>query len=465
MRVLKYLVTLLFCLLSACSIKIKEFNVPVALPETFSIAGEESLRDRWWLDFNDSTLNDLIEIALQQNFDLATAFNRLKQAQAVARRTGSELIPAINATSGVSRFIGDDQAAGPLNFDNFSLGLIASYELDLWGRIRAGTYAAEQDVRAAEQDIHTAAIALSAEIAHTWYHLIEQQKQLNLLNNQIVINEEYTDLVEVRFRGGQATAADVFQQRQLLEGVVGDRYTVRANIDVLKNRLAVLTGQAPGTLEITAGEHFPELTDLPETGLTSNLIQRRPDVRKAYYHLQAANLRVAAAVADRFPRIGLSTGIDTTAPDLQAFFSNWIATLAGNLVLPLIDGGRRVAEVDRTKSVTEEAFNLYGQSVLQSLAEVENALAQETRQHQRLNSLKRQLRYLNEANDNIRIRSAYGVFDFLRVLSTLNSLQTMERTLIRAERELVDFRIQLYRSLAGGWPLIEPSATRKINND
>jgi NodT family efflux transporter outer membrane factor (OMF) lipoprotein len=465
MHVLKYLVALLVCLLSACSIKVKEYSVPVALPETFSITGKESLQDRWWLDFNDQTLNYLIETALQQNFDLAATFERLKQAQAIARRTGSELIPAINATSSVSRFISDDKATGPLNFDNFSLGLIASYELDLWGRIRAGTYAAEQDVRAAEQDIHTAAIALSAEIAHTWYQLIEQQKQLNLLNNQIVINEEYADLVEVRFRGGQATAADVFQQRQLLEGVVGDRYTVRANIDVLKNRLAVLTGQAPGTLEIMASQHFPELTDLPETGLTSNLIQRRPDVRKAYHRLQAANLRVAAAVADRFPRIGLSAGIDTTAPDLQAFFSNWIATLAGNLVLPLIDGGRRIAEVDRTKGVTEEALNLYGQSVLQSLTEVENALAREMRQHQRLDSLKQQLRYLNEANDNIRIRSAYGVFDFLRVLSTLNSLQTIERSLIRAERELVDFRIQLYRSLAGGWPLTEPSAIRIINND
>ncbi|MGG7056157.1 efflux transporter outer membrane subunit [Nitrosomonas sp. ANs5] len=465
MALLKYPAVLLLCLLSACSIKPKEFNVPVTLPTSFSISGKETLQDRWWQDFNDPALNRLIDTALQQNFNLSAAFERLKQAQAIARRAGSELIPAINATSGVSRIMSDDAATGSSTFDNFSLGLVASYELDLWGRIRAGRYAAEQDVRAVEQDIHTAAIALSAEIAHTWYQLIEQQKQLNLLNNQIVINEEYADLVEVRFRGGQATAADVFQQRQLLEGVIGDRYTVRANIDVLKNRLAVLTGEAPGALEIMVSEHFPDLTDLPETGLTANLIQRRPDVRRAYHRLQAANLRVAAAVADRFPRIGLSTSLDTTAPDLQAFFNNWIATLAGNLVLPLVDGGRRVAEVERTRAVTEEALNLYGQSVLQSLAEVENALAQETRQRERLDSLKQQLRYLSEANDNIRIRSAYGVFDFLRVLSTLNSLQAMERTLIRAERELVDFRIQLYRSLAGGWPLAQPSAIRIINND
>ncbi len=460
MRAMNPSLLLILTFLSACSIDIKEFKTPIPVPETFSITGSESLQDRWWLNFNDQTLNSLIDTALRQNLDLAAAFERLKQAEALARKAGSELIPAVNATTNANRFIEDNPNTGSFTFDNFSLGLIASYELDLWGRIRAGTYAAEQDIKAVEQDIHTAAIALSAEIARVWYLLTEQQLQLDLLNEQIEVNKQYADLVEVRFRGGQATAADVFQQRQLLEGVVGDRYSVLAAIEVLKNQLAVLTGQAPGTLEVPTSERFPELADLPETGLTSDLIQRRPDVRKAYYRLQAADLRIAAAVADRFPKIGLSAGIDTSAPDLQAFFNNWMATLAGNVVLPLIDGGRRVAEVRRTEAVTEEAFNLYGQSVLQSLQQVENALAQETRQHQRLDSLKEQLRYLNEANDNIRIRSAYGVFDFLRVLSTLNSLQAMQRTLIRAERELVDFRIQLYRSLAGGWPLVEPVTKR-----
>ncbi|MDO9239771.1 MAG: efflux transporter outer membrane subunit [Methylicorpusculum sp.] len=464
MRAIKGLaIMILLCLLSACSVEVKEFKTPVAINESFSLTGRASLQERWWLSFNDPTLNQLIDKALQQNLDLIAAYDRLKQAQAIARKTGSELIPALDATSSLSRRDGSE-TLGLFTTDNFSLGLIAGYELDLWGRIRAGTYAAEQDVKASEQDIHTTAIALSAEIARTWYQLIEQQKQHDLLTEQIVINEQYANLIEVRFRGGQATAADVFQQRQLLEGVVGDRYTVLANIEVLKNQLAVLTGQSPGTLEIATSDHFPEINGLPDTGLTSDLIQRRPDVLKAYFRLQAADLRVAAAIADRFPKIGLSAGIDTTAPDLQDFFNNWMATLAGNLVLPLIDGGRRIAEVDRTKAATEEALNLYGQSVLQSIKEVENALAQEERQHQRLDSLKQQLRYLNEANNNIRIRTAYGAFDFLRVLSTLNSLQAMQRTLIRAERELVDFRILLYRSLAGGWPLAEPAKTRFEDN-
>ncbi|MGR9046567.1 MAG: TolC family protein, partial [Gammaproteobacteria bacterium] len=176
-----------------------------------------------------------------------------------------------------------------------------------------------------------------------------------------------------------------------------------------------------------------------------------------------ADLRIAAAIADRFPKISLSAGIDTTAPDLQDFFNNWMATLAGNLVIPLIDGGRRIAEVDRNEALTDEALNNYGQRILLSLEEVENALAQESQQHKRLESLERQLRFLDQANSQIRMRYIYGAIDFLRVLSSQISQQSLQRSVIQAERELIDFRINLYRSLAGDWTLTQPDnhETRK----
>ncbi len=450
---------ILFVLNAACSVSPKTFDTPVAIPDAFSLAGKEPLSERWWLSFNDNELNRLIDTGLAQNLDLHATLARLDQAKAVARKAGSELIPAVDGVGNANRRIEQN-----FDLDNFTLALAASYEVDLWGRIRAGMKASELDVDSAREDIHTAAIALTAEIAARWYQLVEQNKLFNLLSEQIRINGQYVDLVTVRFQGGQATAADVFQQRQLLESVIGDRFTVQANIRVLKNQLAILTGQAPEVFDIEPPDHFPEIGDLPATGLTTELIQRRPDIKKAYFRLQAADLRVASAVADRFPKISLSAGINTNAPDLQSLFNNWMATLAGNLVLPIIDGGRRVAEVDRNKALAAEAFNLYGQRILQSIQEVENALVQEARQHERLASLEQQLEYLNDANMNISLRSAYGAFDFLRVLSTLNSLQAMQRSLLRAERELVDFRINLYRALAGGWPVVADEIIRSDAN-
>lgn len=458
------LVTVFLLFSTACSVDVKPFQPPLALPERFSAGGDSAMPDRWWLSFNDAQLNHLIDTSLKQNLDLRATFRRLEQAQAIAKKAGAELIPALNGSTGINRTIQDQPSNGQNVTDIFTIGLAASYELDLWGRIRATTRAAQLDSQTAALDIQSAAIALSAQIASTWYQLIEQYRQLDLLNRQIATNEQYVDLVMARFKGGQGSAADVFQQKQLLEAVHGDQYLVLAAIDVLKNQLAVLTGTAPGLFEATSVQNFPQLAELPSTGLTSDLIQRRPDIQQRYLQIQAADLRVAAAIADRFPKVSLSTSINTSAPDLQDFFNNWLATLAGNLVVPIIDGGRRVAEVDRNKAVTAENLDLYGQKILTALQEVENALSQEYQQHKRVASLQKQLRYSGDANNQIRMRYGYGGIDFLRVLTSLINLQSLERSMIRAERELIEYRINLYRSLAGGWELKKPETDRSVNH-
>lgn len=458
------LVSIFLFLVTACGIDVKPFDSPVVLPKRFSTSGEAMLLDRWWLSFNDTQLNQMIDTALMENQDLRATFRRLEQAQAIAKKAGAELIPALNGNSSLDHSVFNQGITEQSNIDSFTIGLAASYELDLWGRIRANKRAAELDSQIAELDIHTAAIALSAQIASTWYQLIEQCRQLELLNRQIETNKQYVNLVMARYTGGQGSAADVFQQQQVLEAVQGDKYLVLAAIDVLKNQLAVLTGRAPGLFEVPAASNFPQLADLPNTGLTADLIQRRPDIQQKFLSIQASDLRVSAAIADRFPKLSLSTGINTSAPNLQDFFNNWLATLAGNLVLPIIDGGRRVAEVARNQAVTAENLDLYGQKLLTALQEVENALAQEAQQHKRVNSLQKQLRYLADANQQIRMRYGYGGIDFLRVLTSLINLQSLERSMIKAERELIEYRINLYRSLAGGWELKKSEIKRKTTH-
>ncbi|MDT8406083.1 MAG: TolC family protein [Methylococcales bacterium] len=448
----------LFCLalVTGCAVDKKNFASPIDLPETFSRPGDATTPDQWWQSLDDPNLERLIALALRRNLDLLATFNRLEQSRAVAVKAGSELVPQVNGVANANGALGDRTAHSLLG--DFSTAFTASYELDLWGRIRSGLKAAELDIAAAEMDTYSAAISLTAEIASVWYQWVEQQQLLRLLNAQIETNKQYVALVQQRFRAGIATPADVFQQKQLLEGVFGDRYSIQAQIDVLHNRLAILCGVTPDQLTLDEPEAFPELTELPKTGSVSELIARRPDIRKSYYRLQAADLRIAAAVADRLPKISLSASLDTRSPDLSGLFNNWLGTLAGNILLPLIDGGRRVAEVERNEALTREALNDYGQTILIAINEVENALAREIRQHLRLASLKTQLSYLTDANMNIAQRSAYGAFDFLRILSTLNSLQAMQRSLVRAQRELIAFRIDLYRALAGAWPL--PQAQR-----
>ena len=436
--------------ITSCSVDIKDIPVPVALPVKFSASGQANTPAKWWLEFNDAALNRLMEQALTDNFTLLAAFNRLEQAKAIARRSGAELIPQVNADFGAIQKTAEIVAG-----NNFILGLAASYEVDLWGRIRANIHAVELDASAAREDVDSAAISLSAEIAGVWYKLIEQRLQLKLLDKQIKVNSDNVALVTTRFRGGQATAADVFQQSQLMESVIGDKTTVIANIRVLENQLAILVGKSPGTVAIPEYDDFPVLPPLPETGLSADLIQRRPDLRKAYLRVQASDQRVASAIADRFPKLSLSARVDTTAPDLQSLFNNWLATIAGNLVLPLIDGGRRIAEVERNQAASAETLNNYADALIKSIKEVEDALIQEHQQHQLINQLDKQVKLSQQATEQIRSRYVYGAIDFLRVLTALLSQQNLERSRLRAQHQLFDYRINLYRALAGGFPLAD----------
>ncbi len=436
---------LLLSMTGACSVDIKDIPTPVSLPERFSVSGQAKIPNRWWLTFNDTALNQLIDQALNENFTLLAAFNRLQQAQAVAKKSGAELIPAINGNFAASQKITDTAT-----LNNFTLGLAASYELDLWGRIRANIHASELDTQAAVEDVDSAAISVSAEIASAWYKLVEQRSQLKLLDSQININRDNVTMVTIRFRLGQATAADVFQQNQLLEFVIGNRLTVIANIRILENQLAILIGKSPGTVAIPEQNSLPSLPPIPETGLSADLIQRRPDLRKAYFRIQAADQRLASAIADRFPKLSLAAGIDTNAPDLQSLFNNWMATIAGNLVMPILDGGRRVAEVERNRAVSAEALNNYATALLNAVKEVENALIQEHQQYQLTLNLDKQVQLSTLASDQIRSRYVFGAMDFLRVFSSLLSQQTLERNRLSAQQQLIDYRINLYRALAGG---------------
>jgi NodT family efflux transporter outer membrane factor (OMF) lipoprotein len=440
-----FVITLIGLLLnSACSVEVKKVPIPVELPKRFSKTGSILLAKKWWQIFNDTALNQLIEQALSNNFSLRSTFNRVEQARAVAKKSGASLTPAINLQVNGLRKLTDK-----LNSNGFSLGLMASYEVDLWGRIRANLQAAELDFYSAEEDLHTAAISLSAEIANSWYRLIEQRLQLQLLEQQISTNSRYNEILELRFRASQATAADVFQQRQLLENITGNKTKVIATIAVLKHQLALLLGQSTLTMTEPIPDSFPQLPALPQTGLTTDLIQRRPDLRKAYFEVQAADQRIAAAIADRFPKFSLSISVDTSAPNLQALFNNWLATLAGNLVLPIIDGQRRVAEVERHQALAKMALNNYATHLLTAVQEIEDALIQQQQQQQLVISLAQQLIFSQHASAQIKLAYSNGAENFLRLLSINLSQQDLQRDQLRAQRQLIEYHIALYRALAG----------------
>jgi len=431
--------------LPACAITSDEVKSPVELPAQFSQSGSQRITAHWWQAFHDSELNKLCEQALAENFNLKAAYNQLQQAQAIAKQAGAPLIPQLNVSLIDNARITESDST---NLLSLGLGFATFYEVDLWGRISTAQNAATLDAQASQEDLNAAAISLTAKIASTWFKLLEQRQQLDLLDKQIAVNEKNVTLIGVRYQSGQAAAADVLQQKQLLESAQGNRLTVVATLKVLENQLTVLIGKSPNTVKFSQSHEFAALPNLPLINAPATVLQNRPDIKSAYLKIQAADQRVASAIADRFPKLSLSASFGTNSPSLQSFFNNWLATLAGNLVLPILDGGRRIAEVERNKAISTQLLNQYANSLLTAVGEVENALIQEKQQQLLVQNLTQQVQLAQESSERIRERYLFGAMDFLRVLSAQIAQQNLERSLLQAQQQLFDYRIALYKASA-----------------
>ncbi len=449
------LLAIVAILLSGCTAATQNLKTPFEVPVRFSESGTSPLPDRWWEAFDDPVLSGLMDQALIHNFDLKTAWDRLGQARALARSAGADLFPSLDAEveNARNRFREDGETN---DGHSYSLGLSASYELDLWGRMKASRDAAAFEAQASAQDLQAAALTLSAQVAGTWYQLVEQYGQLDILSKQIVTDNQVLELVTLQFRTGQVGIADVLQQRQLVESNQGEKTQVAAQAKVLEHQLAILLGFAPGQFAIPRDTTLIDLPPMPETGLPAELIQHRPDIRSAYCTVQAADRDLAAAIADRFPRLSLTAGLDTSGVHTRDLFDNWLATLAANLVAPIIDGGLRKAEVDRTRAVASEALHAYGQSILNALGEVEDALVQEQHRRDFITSLDKQLGLAGQVIERVRDRYLQGTVDYQRVLDALLSQQTLQSSLLTAKQDLVQDRIDLCLALGTGWAMAPP---------
>jgi len=210
---------------------------------------------------------------------------------------------------------------------------------------------------------------------------------------------------------------------------------------------------------------LPDLPPQPATGVPAELIRRRPDLRAAELRLASASQEVAAAVADRFPALSLTARSEAWGDRVRSLFDNWLASIAANLTAPILDGGRRAAEVDRTRAAAAQALHAYGQAALEAFQEVEDALAKEHQQQAYLASVERQLDLAAKAAQETQNRYVKGADDYLRVLTAVQSLQRLQRTQLTAKCRLLGYRIDLYRALGGGWELARPgpAQTRKAD--
>ena len=424
------------------------------LPRTFSLyTAESEPLSRWWEVFNDPDLNALITQTLSDNLTIKEAWSRLNQTRALAVQAGAALYPDLTGTGGAffTRERTGDRSRKTVSNQDYFLGIISSYELDLWGRIRSGRESALLEVTAAREDLNTVAMTLAAEVANRWINIISQRMQKRLLESQLQANLTYLELIELRFRKAMVSALDVYQQKQIVYDVSAKIPLVEAQEQLQRHELALLLGKPPQTLLNISREDLPEPVGIPATGLPADLLSARPDLRAAGMRLWAADWQVAAARANRLPAISLTGQARYGDGDLDVLFDNWLLSLAGNLTAPIFDGRRREAEVDRSLAVVDENLAAYRQTVLTAIKEVEDALVSESKRQEHIKGLEKVLDTARKALKQAGNRYRNGLTDYLPVLTQLLKVQGLERDLIQQQTNLVGARISLYRALGGTW--------------
>lgn len=434
---------------------------PASLPEAYSLYdawdGDAAPSPQgWWGTFGAPELDALVADALSGDFSVRIAWARLNQALAQARASGAGLTPSLSATGGAAHTRAWSES--PMGVETFSLserydlGLTASYELDLWGRVRATAEAGTLEALSSRQDVETAAATVAASVAKAWTELMSVREQLRLVRAQVKTSEDILRVQKLLLAASGASALDVLEQRENVASTKALLPDLETQERTLLNQLALLTGRAPGALPAIKGEALPELPRPPAAGLPADLLAERPDVRAAGLSLRATDWQIAAARADRLPTITLTGTGKYSGDGYSTIFDAWTMNLASSLTAPILDGGARAAEVDRLRAVADEHLAAYEQTVVTAVQEVEDALAAELGQRERIKALAAQLDAARAALAEARRRYLGGVdSSYLSMLGALHTVQTLERTLVQERAELVTDRVDLHVALGGDW--------------
>ena len=457
-----YLVPLV--ILAACASAPVVQHPPLELdtPNTWTAGGEVGTVDSlWWTGVADVRLTELVGEALAHNYNLQAAAARLQAATAQAKIAGADLLPQLSVGGSRSRrkqnFIGfpipgGEQQVLSSTTNNFGVNLNASWEIDLWGRLRAGQRGALADWQAAAADLRGARLSLAAQTARTYFAAVEAQRQVELAEATVENYRLSTAQIESRYKRGLRPSLDVRLGRTDQATAEAVLYQRRRQLDGMLRQLEILLGRYPaGAAELAV--ELPAVPPPVPAGLPADLVARRPDLVAAERRLAAADARLVVARKALYPRISLtaSGGQSSSALGdlLDGDFSVW--NLVGNISQPLFQGGRLRGGVDLAQAGTEQALAQYADSVLRAYAEVESALAAAQLLAQQEEAVATAAREAGEARRLAAERYGKGLADLITVLEAQRSAFEAESQLLVVRRQRLQARLDLHLALGGGW--------------
>jgi outer membrane protein, multidrug efflux system len=419
----------------------------------------------WWRSFKDPTLNSLVDLAIQTNLDLRQAEARIRQARAARGVAGAAFWPTIDAqafhqrSSGSSATVG---AGGTPSFtsaaairDLFQVGLDASWELDIFGGTRRNIEAAGADLQAAVEDRRDVLVTLVGDVGNNYLNLRGYQQQLAIARQNLEAQKKTSQITHKRFQAGFISRLDVANADAQVETTAAQIPVLESSARAAIYSLEVLLGQHPGFIEKSLARPVPIPPAPPQipVGLPSDLVRRRPDIRRAEAQLHAATARIGVATADLFPRFFLTGNTGFSANDITLIGNSnskfW--SFSPSITWPVFAAGRIRWNIELQDALQQQALLNYEKIVLNALKEVETALVAYAKEQEHRKFLAQAVQNNRRAVDLSMKLYLAGKTDFLNVLTAQRSLFVNEDALAQSTRTLVTNLIALYKALGGGW--------------
>lgn len=446
-----FLLTFGIALLCGCSLSTPVPQSNVQPPQQWNTNTDSLIwpQARWWNEYEQPQLSQLIAQARTGNLDLASAATRLMQADAQLRQSGASLLPQLDASASGRRSGGDVQGTA----NSFNATLNASYEVDFWGRNRATVEAASANLNATRYDLEAVAISTDASVASNWFQLIENEARVQLAQDNLAAAEQVLNIVEARYRYGADDSLAVSQQRALVAQLRANLPSLQQQTLQLRNSLALLLGQGP---EFTL-DQLPSMASIrvpePGAGLPSELLNRRPDIRASEQRLLAANANLSVARAALYPSIQLTGNYGAQSSSLSDLVNNPLNSwgLVAGLTQPIFNAGRIRAQIDISEASQQETLINYQRVILDALIDADTALGalQQSRQQYQLQQAATAEAEL--AFELAQARYRAGAIPLQNLLDTQRSYFQSQDSLVQQRAAWLQATVSLYRALGGGW--------------
>ncbi len=476
-RVVLLLAVMAVLLLAGCAVGPNYEEPDFAVPDAWEnaaaadVQGEAPAIENWWSAIGDAQLDSLIARARRASPDLAAAVARISEARGYHQIAGGDYYPQVQGTGSLTRTqiaengpFGGLAALGDNPANNWEFGIGASWELDLFGRVRRSREATGAQVQASIEDYRDVLVTLFAAVATTYVDVRALQMRLEFAHRNAESQRETMDVVIAREDAGLVPLLDVTRARSNVANTEAAIPVMETSLEAARNRLAILLGERPGALdaELEQDKALPEFNTAVVAGLPAELLRRRPDVRRSERNLAAQTARVGVATANLYPSFSLGGVLNLTSTTFDGLsesgHTGW--SLVPGVKWDLFTGGKIRGQIRVEEAKTRQALAAYEKTVLNALAEVENALVALRQEELRRDLLKTAVEASQQSVELVHTQYLEGLTDFQSYLDAQRVLFNQQDQYAVSRGRVGTRLVDLNRALGGGWSLADPEPDR-----